>query len=323
MLKQVTIVLLLVVGAGACVAHAPVVVPTRASTQAAAVAEPAMVSQVVPGVSGMARFDADTYIVVQDKKSFETGGRLGLITVDKASSSIRYRELAFPVTGSGRTSDLESVCRLRGRPGEFLLAESGYWEGQNGRLFHVAIRDATAVLERVLKLPFIRNNGPRQRDGDNFEGLACIPTANDTYTVLLGERGGSAHYPIGVIRWGTYDARAGAVTWSGQQIAIEAPNPWNDPTLRSIASLSIDSTNQLWATATSDGGDLGPFRSLVYRVGTVSANPNRPVTLARDTLPRQIDGFKVEGLVVDDATAPFIIGTEDEELGGTWRPVTR
>ncbi|MEM8985042.1 MAG: hypothetical protein AAGC71_18680, partial [Pseudomonadota bacterium] len=276
----------------------------------------------MPGISGMARLDDARFIVVQDKKAFESGYRLGLVELDRQAPSIRYVPMPFPATSGGRTSDLESACRLQGRAGEFLLAESGYWRGDYGRIFHVAIDGTTARLQRQLQLPRIRDNSDTQPDGDNFEGMACLAYDASSYLILMGERGGTARYPDGVIRWGFYDAEIGSLTWSLNEVPVAAPNPWRDPEFRSIASLSIDANNQLWATATSDRGDVGPFRSLMYLVGTVTPNPAMPVSLADKRQPRRIDGYKVEGLVMGSQDEPPVIGTEDEELGGTWRELT-
>jgi hypothetical protein len=79
----------------------------------------------------------------------------------------------------------------------------------------------------------------------------------------------------------------------------------------------------LWAVATADAGDMGPFRSVVYRLGAVQPHKDHPVALHREPeVAWIVDGLKIESLSgpaagVEGSVLSF--GTEDEDLGGTWR----
>jgi len=55
-----------------------------------------------------------------------------------------------------------------------LLTESGYWEKEYDRIFHIRVIEQHVVLVREFQLPLLRDNNPDQRDGDQFEGIACI-----------------------------------------------------------------------------------------------------------------------------------------------------
>jgi hypothetical protein len=82
-----------------------------------------------------------------------------------------------------------------------MLAESGYWEKKFGHIFHVRLHKKTLSVKRTLQLPLFADNNETQRDGDNFEGIACRTATDGRIAIVLGERGGTARYPSGVLRW--------------------------------------------------------------------------------------------------------------------------
>jgi len=180
----------------------------------------------------------------------------------------------------------------------------------------------------VLSLPLIADN-TKKSVGDSFESLACESHHGDKVLIVLGERGGSAQYPSGVLRWGWFDLSTGSLTWptegtKGKKVA--APGPWvYGDSKRDIADLYIDAAGILWAVATEDPGDDGPYRSVIYRVATIRENPNDPLELVQDRKPVWIiDGFKIEaisGPAGISGEGPLSIGTEDERYGGVWRPL--
>ncbi|HRZ07570.1 MAG TPA: hypothetical protein P5102_15770 [Candidatus Competibacteraceae bacterium] len=101
--------------------------------------------------------------------------------------------------------------------------------------------------------------------------------------LLLGERGGSASYPQGRLYWGVFDPAVGTLFWppAGQAgVAVNPPGPWLNPReKRVIADLYLDANGVLWAVASEDGGDQGPFRSVVYRATTVRLDRDPPVAI--------------------------------------------
>jgi hypothetical protein len=291
-----------------------------------ATAAPAPVERALPGVSGMAAAGDGRFLVVHDAKTDEDGPRVGLFAFrESAPSDYRAIEIADWRDPAGRSHDLESVCALPGRPAEFLLAESGA-SPERRRLFHVSLRPTggpglragaepeIAVL-RVLPLP-----APLRAEGDNYEGLACAASAGGRFLLLLGERGGEAPDPTGRIRFGTYDLARGSIEWTPRALAIRAPSPWPAATLRPIADLFVDADGALWAAATDDPGDAGPFRSIIYRVGRLDpSNGDDPLTLDPAPTPRwTIDAYKIESLS-SLPNGALAAGSEDELLGGTFR----
>jgi len=275
----------------------------------------------LPGISGMAQTEPDRYLVVQDKKISNPGERLGVLQVfaDKAP---RYQPI--PVSNwpeDQMSNDLESVCALPGRPNEFLIAESGSWQGEFGRLFHIQLLQTSYA--RVLAsypLPLLADNNPQQQ-GDQFEGLVCAQKAPNRYLLVLGERGGEQKR--GSLVHGEFDIAAGQIIWSPQRLAVLPPQPdSSEPFQRDIADLYLES-NVLWASAVREAGPAGPFSSFIYQVALVDPQAAEPVRLLRESrIFWQIDGLKVEGLAAPSPLLPgssLSVGSEDEKLGGVWR----
>ncbi len=283
-------------------------------------------------ISGMDKIDEGAYLAVYDLKGFEEGNRLSVIEVDPASGI-----KAQPVLinnwkhEDGAGSDLESVCRLPDRENEFLIAESGKWDGEYGRLFHLKLVNATssyyAEILGVIELPEFDAKGPDDPAGDEIEGLACFSTLNSELVVLFGERGGSDTYTDGLIRWALADLSKYELKWTtvGKTgVTVNAPDIWKTGDLnRDISGLHIDEDQNIWAVASEELGDNGPFNSIVYQIGNVQADLIEPVIFS-DSLEvyKAISGFKAEAISGGTESIPgsrFTIGTEDEQLGGSWR----
>lgn len=276
----------------------------------------------IPGISGIARISSNKFLIVHDAKDYEQDKpRIGLLKIKSANERIDYKRLDFPASASTISNDLEGVCRVPNKLNEFLLTESGYWQGKYGRIFHIRVTKKHVALVHEFKLPFLRDNNPDQRDGDQFEGIACIARNSDDVLILLGERGGTEVYLNGVLRWGIYNLGTKNVIWSKQSQEVTSPNPWKLSKIRSITGLSIDSKGQLWGSASLDPGDDGPFRSVVYLIGRVDPNQEIPVQKHNPDTYWVVDGFKVEGVAAGEGRLPLSIGTEDENYGGIWRPM--
>lgn len=291
----------------------------------AAVGEP--VAPTVLGYSGLAQHGPASYLTVHDTKGHRDGPRLGLLEVT-AEGGLRYTPLAVAdwKHPDGRSSDLESACSLPRRPGEFLVAESGTWEGRYGRVFHLGLVGSEVEVVAVYELPRIVGSTEEQA-GDNFEGMACVGLDDQRVRVILGERGGSSLYPKGLLRWGTLDLRAGSLAWhdAGRTfLEVVAPGAWPAAvSRRHVTALHAGADGILWAAAAADAGDVGPFRSVIYRVGRLTADAAAPVDLLRPpAVVWTLDGSKVEGLAAaTGAVAGSVLGlgSEDEDLGGVWR----
>ena len=280
------------------------------------------------GYSGLALIEPNRYLVVHDAKVYEDKPRLGILAIQASGPVYTPLRIVEWMDPDGPANDLESACALSDRPGEFLVAESGYWEKKYGRVFHVRLSGETGQVVRAYKLPLLADSNPK-KTGDNFEGLACVRHADGRYLLLLGERGGSELYPSGRLRWGSLDLRSSSLEWAERgtaSIEVTAPGPWPAGTKkRDIADLYLDNEGTLWASATADQGDNGPFRSVIFRIGTVSPGAVPPVKLTGPVVADWIlDGMKVEALAAPATAAPgsvLSVGTDDENFGGVWRPL--
>lgn len=280
------------------------------------------VAPAVAGYSGMTRLDPETYLVAHDVKSI--GPRLGLLrVVGKGPPQYRPLDSADWPAADNRAADLEALCALP--DGGLLAVESGSAAGREGRIFYFELSGDNVRLRRTLPLP-TGGAGP-----NNFEGLACAPRRDGKALLLLGERGGSTPYPQGLLYWGVFDPATVTLSWSPSGrvgAAVNPPGLWlNARERRAIADLYLDGQGQLWAVATEDSGDDGPFRSIIYRAATVRPDNDPPVLI--NPAPRAawiVDGLKVEALAGPAAAiagSVLSVGADDENYGGVWRPLPR
>ncbi|MEL7120734.1 MAG: hypothetical protein AAFO07_14885 [Bacteroidota bacterium] len=282
------------------------------------------------GSSGMAKLGDDSYLVVYDIKNFKEGVRLARVKITEEAIQVA------PITISGWgeegiSSDLESICKITGKTDEYLMAESGNWKGDLGRIFHIQVDTAnlSANILGITKLPFNGINNP-ESVGDQYEGISTLPYDENNRILILAERGGSKVNPGGILRWGIYNLATHQLNLSEsgmKGIEINAPGNWTDEKRkRDVTDLHIDSKGGIWATASEDMSDMGPFYSVIYKIGQVDAsNKERPFNIYSN-FPKweAILGFKVEALSGPskgiDCTHSF--GTEDEIYGGVWRAIS-
>ncbi len=281
------------------------------------------------GSSGMEQISNTEYMAVYDLKNFEEGYRMGLIEV--TLDALKVTPLKVNTwDGDDISSDLESICAVPGREGEFLMAESGNWEGLRGRIFHVKVNttDFTADIMGSVKIPQINRND-HNLVGDQYEAMLCLPYDSIRRVVVLGERGGSEANPNGIIRWGVLDLESYSFAMNGAGLEgkkVEAPGNWkNIEEKRDITDFHVDSQGVIWAGACEDQGDMGPFYSVVYKLGMANySDKDNPVVLFKNfNTFKEVNGFKVEALSgpCEGIQSTHSIGTEDEIYGGVWRPL--
>ncbi|MCA1928810.1 hypothetical protein [Rheinheimera sp.] len=276
----------------------------------------------LPAISGLAALDQNHYLAVQDKKIQRQGDRLTLIQLNQ-DQQLTAQNLFVTNWPSGQASnDLEAVCALPGQNAEFLIAESGTWQGSFGRLFHIKVFPTYAQVLNTFELPVERDSSPEQ-DGDNFEGLACAKKDVNRYLVILGERGTAT--TAGFLQWGELDIAAASIQWNSQKIQVTGPTGLKNRNYnRVIADLHLEA-DVLWASAVLDSSDNGPFSSAVYPLALVNPAAKQAISLmAERPVLWQIDGFKVEALASPSPLLPgsaLMIGTDDENYHGQFRPL--
>ncbi len=281
------------------------------------------------GSSGMEQISDSSYLVVYDLKSHKEGTRLGLIILTEEAIDVYPIEIKQWDT-EGLPNDLESICAIPGKPNEFLVAEAGNWKGALGRIFHlqVDIDTRTAKVIGSFKYPFLALND-FSIEGDQYEAMHCLPYSENERIVLLGERGGSTFSPMGIIRWGLWDIKKNTLTIEGEGlkgVSVTAPGHWtSNETKRSITDLYVDPAGILWASASEDQGDAGPFYSVIYQLGKINPMGSEKPLMIFDslTIGREIYGLKIEALSgpKKGINCTHTFGTEDEMYGGVFRPI--
>ena len=342
------------------------------------------------GISGSARFDDRTHLVVHDLHNGEhenqiNRNRLAIVETEVVSP-YSYLALNIPPDGwrGGRdkvANDLEAACKLSETRGEkegervieYLVAESGRTDKLEsgvlllqpwlGRIFHIRITtDASGSINaKVLPTPNLvlaevsQPPPPTQAEQyphspENYEGMACVRLTDGEkeygrFLVVLGERGEDT--AAGTIYWGEYNANAPdndkKIEWSETKLTgIRAPYHASTSTKhwRDITGLHIDGDMRLFATAAFDTGeDLPPFQSVAYQLGVIclgTADQDKRCTKYK--APRVVAVEKPEALAASvyykfesiagsvgetPSEKALSIGSEDEDLGGTWWPAIR
>jgi len=283
------------------------------------------------GISAMVKLAGNAFVVASDRKGSQEGTRLSVLTIK--SGALCDEPLAIGAPPAERApSDLEAACAIPGRDGDYLLAESGYYKGEYGRalLIHVARKDGewTAVLKGTFT-PFpLPNPGYSTPRAEQIEGIGCIRTGDGNLRLVLARRGDSS--TAAELVWGKLDdlgTPKPSFSVEGQATLTPAPGPLGD---RSAADLYLkrlsDDRWRVWSVATVDGGDLGPFRSLIYDAGKLVWDPQAGLAFVPEAIHPlwALEGVKVEALA--DARDPadsngLTIGTDDESYGGIWRPL--
>ena len=77
----------------------------------------------------------------------------------------------------------------------------------------------------------------------------------------------------------------------------------------------LDRNGILWAAATSDPGDDGPYKSGIYKIGKFQKQNDKMEFLIADSFPKQFvfQRNKVEALTISGNKTVF--ATDDENLG--------
>lgn len=280
------------------------------------------------GFSGMAALGHAQFLIAHDIKNGNPGARLAMLTMIVDEKVVcRYQEVAIDdwKDPDGPGNDLESICQVPGHPNEFLVAESQYYKRRFGRIFHVEITPSeqgwSGTIKGVLHLP---SQADDEKTGllRNVEGLACVRDAKDRLTLILGERGGKGS-DNGLLCMGRTDLGTHTVDWDGCRHALPVSPPVsgpNRPLWRAISDLYLHD-KEIWGVATWDGGDLGPFRSIVYPIARTITTPDGGIDLTPTTgIHYTVEGFKIEALSASEpGWSGFAVGTDDEQFGGVWR----
>lgn len=294
-------------------------------------------ADITPGYSGMAQLSENSFLTVNDRKNqIEPGYRIGIIELT-AKDGIVFTPVNVGdwKDEEGDPGDLEACCGIPGRSGEFLVAESGYYKGKFGRIFHFSLlKDSQGVWTVSVNKAFrIYNRKLDDKNcsykGDEVEGIACFNSLGKTILVY-GERGGltSDGTKVGTIVWGALDFASYEFNQMGEAALVDKSLLCDRDCSDLLLTANGDSISVI-SVATQDKGDNGPFRSIVYRAGRFLVDANRKtVQFVLDCKPHilvDLSAIKVEAIAGPAKNAPdskYSIGTDDELFGGIWRPLS-
>ncbi|BDX06121.1 hypothetical protein [Planctobacterium marinum] len=276
------------------------------------------------GFSGMAYMGNNQYLVVVDTKNHKPGVRLGTLQIKNGQapkfSPVDVKDWGHP---HGAASDLESACKIPDSENQYLVSESGTWKGKFGRIFWLEIVENQASVKNVFQLPILINSDETTQ-GSNYEGMLCVKNANRLH-ILMGERGGTAAIPDGYLLQGVLNLATNQLSWlpeSEFKYVAKGRTLLSDSMPgRSISDLYLEN-NIIWASATQDDSDMGPFNSVIYAVGKLTFEQGRLIVSATKQQHWNVAGLKIEALAQAPESFPnarLSYGSEDEDFGGIWR----
>ena len=246
-------------------------------------------------VSGIATTTSeDTYLVVHDNKK---KGQLRAGLVNLSAGSL-YRGLGWPV--KDLPIDLEALTNISGMEDQYIAM--GSW----GFCYWLALDLSTNRL-KLIKEFRIPGSGPPL----NLESLVLWFAGNSWY--ISWAHRGSVKEPS-ILFWGSIDLFSEVVTIQKED-SIFVSVPWPILDKRHMSDMDLDRDGILWAAATSDPGDDGPYQSGIYKIGKFQKQNGKMEFLIADSFPKQFvfQRNKVEALTI--AGNKMVFATDDENLG--------
>jgi hypothetical protein len=273
--------------------------------------------QRLPDISGLAWVGGDTFLGVHDAKNPEElrRVRVSLLMLPQSLEGILWKPLWVRFPG-GPSSDLESAAGIPGTD-DVLLVESGDNAGAFQRIFL-----AEVVGNRVRVTDFVVWGS--FTDVFNVEATAVAET--DTgYLFVWAER--ASGDPSTEIQWAELTLDPFEIGPELGAATFELPDDLQNLYTRPVVGMDVDETGRMYIVAafdpegTVEDPDGGPFRGAAFEIGQVT---RETVTLnEHPTLLVTVDAFKLESIAargLGDGTELFV-GTDDENYGGTLRPL--
>lgn len=198
--------------------------------------------------------------------------------------------------------DLEAIDAVPGRAREYVALAS------DGTAYRIRReRNAVRVLH-AFALPGISPDG-------NYEGFALARLAHGKLVAVWADRGGDDH-----------PAKLTAAEWNPRTSAFgkrdsapfSAPYPAED--VRHVSDLKISAGGALTVASASDPGDDGPYASALYTAGHLAVGDHGRIRLRMAHTPERLGSFsghKIEALACLPKSREGILGTDDENAGGS------
>lgn len=273
-------------------------------------------------ISGLAWIQDNTFLAVSDAKNSDEKEftRVSLLGLPDSLSGINFNAMK-PQFPGGLSNDLESAAGIPGT-NKFLLVESANNNGAYQRIFLADVgENSVAIKETVTWTDFTSVY--------NVEGSAVA----DTHSGLIfiwAER--NTQQQSTEVKWTDLQLEPFAIGQSGHVNSVTFTLPADlidqngDPLYnRPIVGLDVDSAGNLYSVASFDpeglvpDPDIGPFRSIVFKIGQVVADD---VVLDEEPATMSIlDSLKVESVAIRENGhgVEIFVGTDDENYGGILR----
>ena len=273
-------------------------------------------------ISGLAWIQDNTFLAVSDAKNPDEKAftRVSLLGLPNSLSGINFNALKLKFPG-GLSNDLESAAGIPGT-NKVLLVESANNNGAYQRIFLADVgENSVAIKETVTWTDFTSVY--------NVEGSAVA----DTHSGLIfiwAER--NTQQQSTEVKWTDLQLKPFAIGQSGEVNSVTFTLPAGlidqngDPLYnRPIVGLDVDSAGNLYSVASFDpeglvpDPDIGPFRSIVFKIGQVVADD--VVLDAEPTTMSILDSLKVESVAIRENGhgVEIFVGTDDENYGGILR----
>ena len=273
-------------------------------------------------ISGLAWIQDNTFLAVSDAKNPDEKAftRVSLLGLPNSLSGINFNALKLKFPG-GLSNDLESAAGIPGT-NKVLLVESANNNGAYQRIFLADVgENSVAIKETVTWTDFTSVY--------NVEGSAVA----DTHSGLIfiwAER--NTQQQSTEVKWTDLQLKPFAIGQSGEVNSVTFTLPAGlidqngDPLYnRPIVGLDVDSAGNLYSVASFDpeglvpDPDIGPFRSIVFKIGQVVAGDI--VLDAEPATMSILDSLKVESVAIREngQGVEIFVGTDDENYGGILR----
>ncbi|GJL72994.1 MAG: hypothetical protein NMNS01_21930 [Nitrosomonas sp.] len=273
-------------------------------------------------ISGLAWIQDNTFLAVSDAKNSDEKEftRVSLLGLPDSLSGINFNAMK-PQFPGGLSNDLESAAGIPGT-NKVLLVESANNNGAYQRIFLADVgENSVAIKETVTWTDFT--------SVFNVEGSA-VADAHSGLIFIWAER--NTQQQSTEVKWTDLQLEPFAIGQSGHVNSVTFTLPADlidqngDPLYnRPIVGLDVDSAGNLYSVASFDpeglvpDPDIGPFRSIVFKIGQVVADD---VVLDEEPATMSIlDSLKVESVAIRENGhgVEIFVGTDDENYGGILR----
>ncbi|WP_329026948.1 hypothetical protein [Streptomyces sp. NBC_00690] len=273
------------------------------------------------GVSGLAVIENGT----------STEGALDLVMVrdnknpgENRIATVQYRPASPPVVrelpwrGMDEPRDLEAIDAVPGQPGDFVALSS------DGTAYHLTLDPHAAMVWGSSPVP-------GRAPGDNYESFAL--TYQHGRTVAVWSTRGSSDAQPAQVRAAVYDPNSGVFGAASGPVAFSVPDPLpvDGQEVRHASDIKIHDDGTVLLTAASDPNiNSGPFASAVYRAGRVTVDSAGRIGVSLKskgqlvplvTFNKEVDNRKIEAVACSSNSSVGIVGTDDEEQGGSLLPL--